>query len=66
MAKNKQINAISRFKEQMLIVFMKRHAGEDGRLVFPISEVDDTGQYMLYMEADPEAKTITMQLTKKS
>ena len=38
---------IDDFKDQLLIVLIKRLADKDGKLVIPVAEVDDTGQDML-------------------
>lgn len=35
------------FKDQLLIVFLKRIQSLGGNLVFPVAEVDDTGRDML-------------------
>ena len=35
------------FKDQLLIVLIKRLADKDGRLVIPVAETDDTGGNLL-------------------
>lgn len=54
------------FKDQLLIVFLKRlHAlGHD--LQFPVAEIDDTGQDTLAFRIDPVTRTFTFELGKKS
>lgn len=57
------------FKEQLLIVFLKRVADDKGRFVIPVSEVDDTGQDLLSFSIveDPFIgyKEFHFQLSKK-
>lgn len=56
---------IRRFKDQVLIVLIKRLAKE-GRLVLPASEVDGTGQDLLAMSVDRTGRNFIFELGKKS
>lgn len=47
------------FKDQLLIVAMKRLKKHGDNLVFPLTEVDDTGQDMLAFKID-EAKNLVI------
>lgn len=40
-------DVIDHFKEQLLIVFLKRLVDKEGKFTVPISEVDDTGGDLL-------------------
>lgn len=42
-------DVIDAFKEQLLIVFLKRLVDKDGRFTVSVAEVDDTYQDMLYL-----------------
>lgn len=50
-------------KDQLLIVFVKRLGG---RVEFPLSEVDDTGQDLLAFAFDPDTRRFLFQVQKKS
>ena len=50
------------FKDQLLIVFLRRLGGA---LSIPVSEIDDTGQQILSFAID-ERRVFHFQLTRKS
>jgi hypothetical protein len=52
------------FKDQLLIVLIKRLADENGNLTIPLSEMDDTGQDMLAFAVRNNA--FQFELRKKS
>ena len=52
------------FKDQLLIVLIKRLADKDGCLSVPVAEVDNTGQDLLAFGLDE--RTFKFQLRKKS
>lgn len=54
------------FKEQLLIVMCKRlrRLGDD--LVFPVTEVDDTGSDTLAFSVDPEQRVFRFELQRKA
>lgn len=54
---------IQRFKDQMLIVLLKRLVDKDGVLRLSVSEIDDTGQDLLTMEA--QGTDLVFKLSKK-
>lgn len=54
------------FKDQLLIVLIKRLANAKGELPIPVAEVDDTGQDMLAFRIDFETRTFHFQIEKKS
>lgn len=51
------------FREQLLIVFVKRLGG---KVTIPVSETDNTDQDMLYMQSDPTTGTFTFEVKRKS
>jgi hypothetical protein len=53
------------FKDQLIIVLMKRLQKMGDPLSFPVSEIDDTGQDMLAFRID-ENKVFHFVLSKKS
>lgn len=53
------------FKDQLLIVFLKRLAALGHDLKFPLSEIDDTGQDTVAFSIDPATRTFTFELGKK-
>lgn len=55
-------DAIDAMKEQLLIVFLKRLGG---RIEIPVSEVDDTGDDLFAMSADPVTKVFTFAIQRK-
>jgi hypothetical protein len=55
-------DAIRRLKDQLLIVFLKRLGGSAS---IPITEMDDTGRDMFYMEVD-DNQNFNFTLGKKS
>lgn len=58
------------FKDQLLIVLIKRLADKDGRFVIPVAEVDRTGNDILSFsirgELTPATAAFHFQLGKKS
>lgn len=40
-------DAMENFRDQLLIVLIKRLADKDGKLVIPVAETDDTGNDLL-------------------
>lgn len=57
---------LARFKDQLIIVLIKRLASAEGTLTIPVSEVDDTGMDLLDMEVNQETREFTFKLSKKS
>ncbi len=54
------------FRDQLIIVLMKRLAGPDGKLTISISECDDTASDMLAMGIDQEAGVFNFHLQRKN
>lgn len=54
------------FKDQLLLVLMKRLVGRDGVLEIPVAEVDDTGGDLLAFSVDPDTKVFHFELRRKS
>jgi hypothetical protein len=50
-------------KDQLLIVLVKRLGGS---VTLPVAEVDDTGQDLLALEFDGDARAFTFTVSKKS
>jgi hypothetical protein len=60
-------DAMENFRDQLLIVCMKRLRDKYGDgLEFPLVEVDDTGQDLLSFSIDPVTKAFHFELGKKS
>lgn len=53
------------FKDQLLIVFLKRLQELGHDLKFPVAEIDDTGQDTVAFRIDPETKEFQFELGKK-
>lgn len=52
------------FKDQLLIVCMKRLADKDGKVIIPVEEADDTGQDLLAFAF--QDRKFVFELRKKS
>jgi hypothetical protein len=57
-------DVLDNFKDQLLIVFLKRLKALGHSLEFPVSEVDDTGQDMVALKV--EGRNFVFELRKKS
>lgn len=57
-------DVLENFKEQLLVVFLKRLKGKGDSLVFPVTEVDNTGGDLLSFKV--ENGTFHFELSKKS
>ena len=55
--------AFQLFRQQLFLVLLDRLGGE---VTIPVSEVDATGKFIMNLQIDPEARTFTLQLGKKS
>jgi len=53
---------LAKFREQLLIVFVKRLGG---KLTIPVSEADDTGNDIMIMESDAKNRTFTFEVRRK-
>lgn len=60
---NEDQRMMAMFREQLLIVFVKRLGG---KITIPVWETDNTGQDIMVMEVDPQAKTFTFEVRKKT
>lgn len=61
-------DVMENFRDQLLIVLIKRLADKDGRLVIPVAETDDTAQDLLAFAvqgAGGPAPAFHFQLQKK-
>jgi hypothetical protein len=56
-------DVIDNFKEQLLIVFLKRLGG---KVTIPLAEVDDTAQHDFAFRVDPVTKDFYFETRKKS
>jgi len=61
-----QADLIDDFKDQLVIVLMKRLADKDGKVIIPLAEMDDTSQDMLGFKINPDTKAFHFILSKKS
>lgn len=50
-------------RDQLLLVLLRRLGG---KARIPVSEIDQTGQYIMEMQLDPEGRSLTFTLRKKS
>lgn len=57
-------DVLENFKEQLLVVFLKRLKSKGDSLVFPVTEVDNTGGDMLSFKVENGA--FHFELSKKS
>jgi hypothetical protein len=55
--------AIENMKEQLLIAFLRRLGGS---VAMPMAEIDDTGQLLLALRLDVDARVFHFELQKKS
>lgn len=55
-------NAIEDMKEQLLFVLVNRLGG---KVVIPVSEIDDTGNLVMMMSLDQQSKAFTFEVRKK-
>lgn len=67
MEKKPQLNqqasqAIEAMLKQLLIVLVNRMGGE---IKIPASEIDNTGDFYLTLESDPDSKEFTFKVFKK-
>lgn len=53
------------FKDQLLIVFLKRLRAHGDNLKFPVAEIDDTGQDTVAFHIDPGTREFTFELGRK-
>ena len=51
------------FRQQIMLVMLDRMGGA---LTIPISEIDATGKLMMNLTIDQDARTMTLQLGRKS
>lgn len=54
------------FKDQLIIVCMKRLADASGKVDIPVAEVDDTKSDLLAFRVDPDTRIFHFELRKKS
>ncbi len=54
------------FKDQLLVVFLKRLKALGHTLDFPCAEIDDTGRDIVSFSVDPVTRTFRFVLSKKS
>lgn len=54
------------FKDQLLVVFLKRLKALGHSLDFPVAEIDDTGRDMVSFRVDPATREFHFELSKKS
>jgi len=57
---------LDNFKDQLLIVFLKRLQALGHSLTFSLTEIDDTGQDLVNFRVDPITQQFQFQLQKKS
>jgi hypothetical protein len=57
---------LDNFKDQLLIVLIKRLADKNGRLDLPCAEIDDTARDLLAFSVDHDARIFHFELRKKS
>lgn len=57
---------VSNLKDQMLIALVKRAVDDDGVLLIPVAEVDDTGQDLMHVMCDVENRNFVLTITAKS
>lgn len=56
---------IDDFKDQLLIVMIRRLADQDGKLDIKLDEIDGTGKYLINFSVDMETQTFHFQWTHK-
>lgn len=54
------------FKDQLLVVFLKRLKALGQPLDFPLAEVDDTGRDIVSFRIDPATRAFHFEVSKKS
>ena len=57
---------LDNFKDQLLVVFLKRLQDLGHSLTFSLTEIDDTGQDLVNFRVDPITQQFQFQLQKKS
>jgi hypothetical protein len=59
-------DALDDFKDQLLVVFLKRLQSYGDNLAFPVLEVDNTGRDLVSFRIDQITRTFHFELGKKS